>query len=717
MLFKQLFQRKSLERLHKEMEGENRLRRVLGPISLTALGVGAIIGAGIFVTTGETAANKAGPAVMISYGVAGLGCALAALCYAEFAAMAPVAGSAYTYAYATLGEVFAWIIGWDLVLEYAMSCGVLAADWTKYFNVFLDVIFQWHIPERFSSGPISNPDAYFSVPAVAIMALATIVLVIGIRESATTNAVLVATKVGVVLFVIGVGVWYVNPGNWTSIPPEYRKLSDVPDLLANRPDIAALLPPGPHPSLNGKDLVAQHQDVVAMVASTVEEEIKALPDARLLDHRPDLALYIPARIVVNLDNEQPRTGAQLLEREGVLDAISKTVKRDLEKLPSQEDKWGVIGLLGANRSIESLDDRVRSPFLPYGLSGIMAAAAAVFFAYIGFDAISTHSEEAKKPQRDVPIGIISSLAICSVLYFGVSAVITGMEPYPIIDPEAAVAEAFNRLSIRHNSLALSASAVLIATGAMAGMTSVILITLLSQARIFLAMARDGLLPPSVFGAIHPRFRTPHISTMLTGGLLCVVTALTPIDTLFNMVNIGTLLAFSIVCAAVLLLRIRRPEAARPFRCPAVFLVAPLGIGVNLLMMLFLPLDTWVRLVGWLLIGFVIYFGYGYRKAILGEEAWAESNPGPEALAAGYVRSEFYRRRLKFALSFCAILTGLAILGASRVGFLWYSGTLEVPMALCKPLTAFLFMIGLILFLGFMALMNFLEWKNVQTKTV
>src|SRR5260370_416502 len=190
MLWKQLFLRKSLERLHKEMEGENRLRRVLGPISLTALGVGAIIGAGIFVTTGETAANKAGPAVMLSYLVAGLGCALAALCYAEFAAMAPVAGSAYTYAYATLGELLAWIIGWDLVLEYAMSCGVLAADWTKYFNVLLDVVCKWHIPDRFSYDPFSKEGAWFSLPAVVIMALTTVVLVIGIRESATTNAVL-----------------------------------------------------------------------------------------------------------------------------------------------------------------------------------------------------------------------------------------------------------------------------------------------------------------------------------------------------------------------------------------------------------------------------------------------------------------------------------------------------------------------------------------------
>ena len=251
--------RKSLERLHAEMEGDNRLRRVLGPIGLTSLGIGAIIGAGIFVTTGETAADRAGPSVILSYAFAGLGCALAALCYAEFAAMAPVAGSAYTYAYATLGELMAWIIGWDLVLEYAMSCGVLAADWTKYLNVWLDVFFHWRIPDILSASPFTSTGGfsfeltgnYCSLPAVAIMALATGVLVIGIRESATTNAILVAIKVGVVLFVIAVGCWYINTKNWNSIPAEYRKPGDVPDLVARYPEIGALLPPGRHRALSG----------------------------------------------------------------------------------------------------------------------------------------------------------------------------------------------------------------------------------------------------------------------------------------------------------------------------------------------------------------------------------------------------------------------------------------------------------------------------------
>jgi APA family basic amino acid/polyamine antiporter len=295
-------------------------------------------------------------------------------------------------------------------------------------------------------------------------------------------------------------------------------------------------------------------------------------------------------------------------------------------MKSEEKNWGMIALLGLHHSLATVDDKVRSPFMPYGLSGVLVAAAFVFFAYIGFDAISTHSEEARRPQRDVPIGILASLAICTLLYLGVSAVITGMEPYPIIDPDAAVAEAFNRLSQHHQSLPLRVSAGVIAVGALAGMTSVILITMLSQARIFLAMARDGLLPPRIFGAVHPRFRTPHRSTMLTGGILCVVTALTPIDVLTEMVNIGTLLAFVIVCASVLLLRIRRPDAPRPFRCPAVFVIAPLGIVVNITMMLFLPLNTWYRLVGWLVLGLIIYFAYGMRSSVLGRELrYSENN--------------------------------------------------------------------------------------------
>jgi APA family basic amino acid/polyamine antiporter len=281
--------------------------------------------------------------------------------------------------------------------------------------------------------------------------------------------------------------------------------------------------------------------------------------------------------------------------------------------------WGLLGYFGINSVLEGIDDRFRTSFTPYGISGLMLGASIVFFAYIGFDSISTHAEEARRPQRDVPFAILASLILCTFLYIGVSAVITGMVPYPKIDPNAAVASAFRQLGEQEGKPHLRAAAGLIATGALAGLTSVLLITFLSQARIFLAMARDRLLPPSIFGAIHPRFRTPHLSTMLTGGVITVVAALTPITKLEEMVNIGTLMAFVIVCAAVLLLRFQRPHAERPFRCPWIYVVGPLGILVNLIMMLFLPIDTWARLVIWLVIGLCIYFTYGLWNSTLGRE--------------------------------------------------------------------------------------------------
>ncbi len=665
MSLQQLFARKSLERLRAEMEGENRLRRVLGPVALTALGVGAIIGSGIFVTTGETAATKAGPSVMLSYVVAGLGCLLAALCYAEFASMAPVAGSAYTYAYATLGELFAWIIGWDLVLEYAMSCGVVAADWTKYFNELLEALFgaAWRIPVAISNDPFTLDKATqtygtLNLPAVIVMAIVTTILVIGIRESATTNALLVITKVGVVVFVIVVGCWYINPANWTGIPPQDRKAVTVSEYLERHPEVARLVTDERHRSL-----------------VTGEE---------LLEHYPDIARALPKEV--------------------------GTIK----DLKSDEDKWGLISVLGLNRWLGALDDRARNPFMPYGLTGILIASAAVFFAYIGFDSISTHSEEAKKPQRDVPIGILASLVLCTVLYLGVSAVITGMEPYPQIDENAAVAVAFQRLAKAKQSGLLRAATVLISAGAVAGMTSVLLITLLSQARIFLAMARDGFLPPKVFGAVHHRFRTPHLSTMLTGGALCVITAITPINLLFNMVNIGTLLAFVIVCAAVLLLRIRRPEAPRPFRCPAVYLLAPLGIAVNLLMMLFLPLETWLRLVGWLLIGLVIYAGYGYRHTIMARESWRQQPGNANLPDDAYYHSHEYRRRVTVSLTVCAVTTALGMAVTLVCWYLWWQGRLSVTLTLGRPGAVVVLALVATTFVSLMLLGNLLEWRRLRS---
>jgi APA family basic amino acid/polyamine antiporter len=667
MSIQQLFARKSLERLRAEMEGENRLRRVLGPVALTALGVGAIIGSGIFVTTGETAATKAGPSVMLSYVVAGFGCLLAALCYAEFASMAPVAGSAYTYAYATLGELFAWIIGWDLVLEYAMSCGVVAADWTKYFNELLQALFgaAWRVPAALSNDPFTVIDrttqatGTLNLPAVIVMAVVTAILVIGIRESATTNALLVIIKVGVVVFVIVVGCWYINPANWTGIPPQDRRAVTVSEYLERHPEVARLV---------------------------TDERHRALVDGeQLLEHHPEIRKVVPPEEVTTI-----------------------------KELKSDEDKWGLISVLGLNRWLGALDDRFRGPFLPYGLTGILVASAAVFFAYIGFDSISTHAEEARKPQRDVPIGILASLVLCTVLYLGVSAVITGMEPYPQIDENAAVAVAFQRLATAKQSGLLRGATGLISAGAVAGMTSVLLITLLSQARIFLAMARDGFLPPKVFGAVHPRFRTPHLSTMITGGALCVITAITPINLLFNMVNIGTLLAFVIVCAAVLLLRIRRPEAPRPFRCPAVFLVAPLGIAVNLLMMMFLPLETWLRLVGWLLIGLVIYAGYGYRHTIMAREGWRQQ-PGNAGLPdEAYYHSPEYRRRVAVSLTICAALTGVGLAVTLRCWYLWYKEQLTVTLTLGHPGAVVVLALVATTFVALMLLANLLEWRRLHT---
>jgi APA family basic amino acid/polyamine antiporter len=566
-----MFARKSLDTLMAEMSGEHQLRRILGPVSLTAIGVGAIIGAGIFAMTGRVAAEDAGPSIVLSFVVAGIGCGFAALCYAEFAAMAPVAGSAYTYTYATLGELWAWVIGWDLILEYAMSCAVVAAHWAHYLDELLFTTFHIHIPPQLLSDPWTpvmvdghEVQAWLNLPAILIMILITLILIVGIRESAFTNAVLVFVKVGVVLFVIVLGCAYVNADHWTSVPVSERRSTDVKDYLVRHPDLAERLPPdGVSEITDGKRLLEEHPKIASSLT----------PDQRV----------------------------------------------EITKLPSEGSKWGLLAVLGIKRWLQPLDDRLRSPFMPYGLSGLMVGAALVFFAYIGFDAISTHAEEAKKPQRDMPLGILLSLSVCTVLYILVSGVITGMEPYPGIDTNAAVAAAFRKKAEAEKSGLLTSAAAIIALGALAGMTSVLLVTFQSQARVFLAISRDGLLPPSIFAAIHPRFRTPHRSTLLTGAIICLVAALTPIRNLEQMVNIGTLMAFVLVCASVLILRITRPGVHRPFHCPWLYAVAPLGIAVNLLLMLFLPLETWVRLAVWLALGLVIYFGYGRRHSLLGHE--------------------------------------------------------------------------------------------------
>lgn len=532
MFWKQLFAAKSLETLQAEVHGEHRLRRVLGPVALTASGVGAIIGSGIFVMTGRVAAEQAGPAVVLSFIVAGIGCLFAALCYAEFAALAPVAGSAYTYGYATLGELFAWIIGWNLILEYAMACSVVASSWTRYFNELLLTIFNTRIPEFLSYDPFTKAGAWFNFPSMLITLAITIILIRGIRESATTNNILVFVKIGVVLFVIFAGLAFINRQNWISIP------------------VTARLPP----------------------------------------------------------------------------------KAD------ETERWGLLALVGINNWLAPLDDAVRNSFIPYGLSGIISGAALVFFAYIGFDAVSTQAEEARRPQRDVPLAILASLILCTVLYIGVSVVITGMIEYPKIDTEAAVAAAFRQKGEQIDAPVfkgmLRAASGLISVGALAGMTSVLLISFLAQVRIFLAMSRDRLLPPKIFAAVHPRYKTPHLSTAYVGIVIALVAAFTPITMLERMVNIGTLMAFVIVCAAVMVLRKRRPNIERPFRTPWIFVVGPLGITVNVILMLFLTPFTWQCWAIWLAIGLVIYNFYGRHHSLVGRQLRGEVPPGPAIIVDG-----------------------------------------------------------------------------------
>lgn len=487
-----LFERKPLKLLLEEMRGENRLRRVLGPVTLTSLGVGAIIGTGIFVLTGVAAHDKAGPGLILSFCASGIACIFAALCYAEFASMVPVAGSAYTYAYATLGELFAWIIGWDLVLEYAVGSSTVAHGWSAHFQDLLGS-FGIHIPFAFGNAPFDydlaagrfvSTGAYFDVAAIVITAIITAILVKGIRESARFNATMVIIKLVIVLFVIVAGAFYIDAKNWVPFAPYgYSGIS-------------------------------------------------------FFGHT-------------------------------------------------------IFGQAGANGA----------PL------GVLAGAAVIFFAYIGFDSVSTHAEEARQPQRDVPIGIIASLIICTVLYILVSAVLTGMVPYNKININAPVSDAFAQQG-------LPWAQRLIDVGAITGITSVLLVMMLSQPRVLLAMARDGLVPPSFFGAIHDKFRTPYKSTMLTGLFVSMMAAFLPLRILAELTNIGTLLAFVIVCAAVLIMRHKHPEAARPFRAPLVPFVPIAGIFTCLLLMFSLPEENWWRLIIWLLIGFVIYFTYGRRHSVL-----------------------------------------------------------------------------------------------------
>ena len=488
-----LWSRKSLDVLMREAEGthgEPTLKRTLGALNLTLLGIGAIIGAGIFTLTGTAAAQYAGPAIILSFILAGSGCLFAGLCYAEFASMIPIAGSAYTYGYATLGELVAWIIGWDLILEYLFAASAVAVGWSGYFTSFFRDQLGIELPAALVNAPFTvegthtlvRSGAILNLPAMLIIACLTTLLVIGIQESTRFNNIIVFVKVAIVFLVIGFGFMYVTPSNWEP--------------------------------------------------------------------------FIP-----------PNTGS----------------------------------------------------FGQYGWSGVLRASGVIFFAYIGFDAVSTAAQEAKNPQRDLPIGILGSLTICTILYILMARVMTGVVSYTQLNVPDPVYQV-----IAQAGPGLEWLRPLVSIGAIAGLATVILVMLLGQPRIFYAMSKDGLLPP-LFSKIHPRFRTPYVSTIITGSVAAVVAGLFPIGLLGELVSIGTLLAFVIVSAGVLVLRYREPNLKRPFRTPLVPLVPILSILICGYMMYGLPPDTWLRLLIWLAIGLAIYFFYGRFNSKVSREEQGLAN--------------------------------------------------------------------------------------------
>ncbi|GAX88536.1 amino acid permease [Effusibacillus lacus] len=455
-----LFRTKDISTLLAEKEKGHQLKKALGAFDLTMLGIGGIIGTGIFVLTGVAAAKHAGPALPLSFIFAGFACAFAALCYAEFSSAVPVSGSVYTYSYATLGEIIAWIIGWDLILEYLLAASTVAVGWSGYFQKLLNG-FGLHLPPVVAS--VDTPEGVFNLPAFLIVLLITWLLSRGVKESARLNNIMVLIKVAVVLLFIVVGVWYVKPANWT-------------------------------------------------------------------------------------------------------------------------------------------------PFMPFGWGGVFSGAAFVFFAYIGFDAVATAAEEVRNPKRDLPIGIIASLAICTVLYIIVSALMTGIVPYPKLDDPAPI------------SLVLQVAgqdwvAGFVSLGAILGITTVLMVMLYGQTRIFFAMSRDGLLP-RMFSGVHPRFQTPYRSTWLIGVIASALGGFFPLNKLAELVNIGTLAAFTLISIGVIVLRYSRPDLPRSFKVPFVPAIPLLAAGFCIFLMSQLPADTWTLFGVWLLIGLAVYFTYSRRHSTL-----------------------------------------------------------------------------------------------------
>ena len=480
-VLKQLAARKSVATIHRELESGPKLNRVLDRRALTAVGLGSMIGSGIFVLTGTVASQHTGPAVTLAFLVAALGCGLAAMCYAELASMIPVSGSAYSYTYATLGEGLAWFVGWNLALEYVMSGAAVAVSWSGYV-VNLLAEFGIHLPPALTNAPLAKVDgslhhlgytgAIVNLPAVLIVVALTYLCYVGVRQSARANNVMVSIKIIIIVLFILVGLKFVSTDFWEP--------------------------------------------------------------------------YLPAN-----------TGQ----------------------------------------------------FGQFGLSGVLQGAAIIFFAYIGFDQAATTAQEARNPQRDVPWGIMAALVISTLLYVAMAAVMTGMVPYDQLNVAAPVAVALDA----HPELGWLALPVKL--GIIVGLTSVILMSLLGQPRIFMAMSRDGLLPPAL-QKVHPKHRTPYVGTVVTGGIACFFAGLFPLDILGELISIGILIAFSAVCAGVLVLRYTQPGMPRPFRVPLAKVTAPAGVLVCFAMAYALPHDTWVRLIGWTAIGFAIYFGYGYHHSRL-----------------------------------------------------------------------------------------------------